>query len=161
MGRGKQSSLDAASIPINQGAPKPLSEIRADLSQGIDTLEGVDGFTDRQYQTLMEDEAFMNEIVMIRIHTTTDDNAPKMAMPQVNGVNQPIFRGVPTPVRRKYVEALARAKETKYSQSVPNPAEPDKINMVPTTSLAFPFEVIEDRNPRGRPWLERILKEAA
>jgi hypothetical protein len=32
-------------------------------------------------------------------------------------------------------------------------------NMVPRHALRYPFTVIEDRNPKGGPWLRNILAE--
>jgi hypothetical protein len=78
-----------------------------------------------------------------------------------NGTNQPIMRGVPTRVRRKYVEILARMKETKYSQVTRNPAAPDQIDMIARHGLAYPFELLNDANPRGRAWLQNVLAEPA
>ena len=58
---------------------------------------------------------------------------------------------------RKYVEALARSRVTNYEQVVLNPSEPDKISMNPISQLTYPFVVREDRNPKGRAWLEAIV----
>ena len=71
------------------------------------------------------------------------------------------MRGVPMRVRRKYVEILARMKETKYSQVTRNPAAPDQIDMIARHGLAYPFEMLSDENPRGRAWLSNVLAEPA
>ena len=76
----------------------------------------------------------------------------------VNGTNQPVFRDVPTTIKRKYVEVLARMKETKYRQ-VRNPIELDRSELVPRTGPIYPFEVIRDDNPKGRAWLRSIIAE--
>lgn len=157
----RNQGLNAAEIPIPAGKAHIVGEIRESAAEGIETLEVPEGASEGQLRQLMEDEMFMHEIVHIRIQTTTDKNAPVMALPQVNGVNQPIFRGIVTPVKRKYVEALARAKQTDYTQTVDDPRSPDKITMVPNTVLSFPFEVINDPNPKGRAWLESVLRAAA
>jgi hypothetical protein len=64
-------------------------------------------------------------------------------------------------IRRKYLEILARMKETKYNQRTPNPAAPDQIEMVARHGLAYPFELVDDKNPRGRAWLQNVLAEPA
>ena len=156
----KGGAVNAAELPINQGRAAQVGEIRDTMSAGQPEIEVIEGNSDAELRRIMADESFMNEIVTIRVATTTDKNAPPMAMPAVNGVNQPIFRGVPTMVKRKYVEALARARETTYQQ-VADPASPDKITMVPNTVLSFPFEVLQDQNPKGRAWLEKIMAEPA
>lgn len=114
-----------------------------------------------EFSREIAEEAFMNEIVTVEIATTTDENQPSHVVLNVNGVNQPIFRGVPTPVKRKFVEVLARCKETKYTQHQLNPYEPDRIEMRAKTALVYPFQVLEDNNPKGRAWLQAILSEAA
>lgn len=102
----------------------------------------------------------MEEVVTVMIHPTTNENEPPYAHLNVNGLNQVIPRGQDVPVRRKFVEVLARMKETRYTQSTPNPSEPDRIVMSARHGLAFPFVVTEDKNPKGREWLANILAEA-
>lgn len=113
------------------------------------------------FRKLAADEAFMNELVTVMVHATTDENQAPHVIVNVNGTNQPIIRGVPTQIRRKYLEVLARMKETKYTQRTPNPAAPDVSEMVARTGLAYPFELVEDKNPKGRAWLNNVLAEPA
>ena len=110
---------------------------------------------------LAASEAFMNEMVEVMVHSSTDENQAPHVILNCNGTNQPIMRGVPTRVRRKYVEILARMKETKYSQVTRNPAPPDQIDMIARHGLACPFEMLSDENPRGRAWLSNVLAEPA
>lgn len=123
------------------------------------TVEPVGATTD--FRQLAADEAFMNEPVTVLVHSTTDENQPPHIIVNCNGVNQPIIRGVPAQIKRKYVEILARMKETKYTQINPNPAAPDVTEMRTRHGLVYPFEVVEDRNPKGRAWLSNVLAEAA
>jgi hypothetical protein len=74
-------------------------------------------------------------------------------------LNQPIIRGRQQKVKRKYVEALARCRVTKYEQQVMDPMRPENIQMVERTALSYPFAVIEDPHPNGRAWLESILDQ--
>ena len=115
----------------------------------------------KDFRQLAADEAFMNEMVTVMVHSTTDENQAPHIVVNCNGMNQPIIRGYPTRVRRKYVEILARMKETKYSQHTPNPSAPDQIEMRSRHGLAYPFDVVEDPNPRGRAWLMNVLAEPA
>jgi len=110
---------------------------------------------------LAASEMFMNEMVEVMVHSSTDENQSPHVILNCNGTNQPIMRGVPTRVRRKYVEILARMKETKYSQVTRNPAAPDQIDMIARHGLAYPFELLSDDNPRGRAWLQNVLAEPA
>lgn len=122
----------------------------------IDTVASNKDFND-----IVTTEAFMNELVTVVVHSTTDENQPPQVIVNCNGVNQPIIRGYPTEIKRKYVEILARMKETRYSQHTPNPSEPDRIVMSARHGLAYPFDLVEDKNPRGRAWLNNVLAEPA
>jgi len=114
------------------------------------------------FRQLASDEAFMEERVTIMIHPTTDENQPNHVILNVNGVNQPVVRGVPTTIKRKYLEVLARMKETKYSQPQRDMANPEYGNQVMgRTALVYPFDVHEDANSKGRAWLQNIMAEPA
>lgn len=115
----------------------------------------------KDFRELAAEESFMNELVTVLVHATTDENQPPQVIVNCNGMNQPIMRGYPTEIKRKYVEILARMKETKYSQFTPNPSEPDRIVMQARHGLSYPFDVVEDKNPRGRAWLNNVLAEPA
>ena len=115
----------------------------------------------KDFSQMAADESFMNEHVTVLVHSTTDENQAPHIILNCNGVNQPVIRGVPTQIRRKYLEILARMKETKYTQRTPNPAAPDQIEMIARHGLAYPFEVVEDKNPRGRAWLSNVMAEPA
>ena len=115
----------------------------------------------KDFSKLASDEAFMNELVTVMIHSTTDENQAPHVIVNCNGTNQPIIRGVPTKVKRKYVEILARMKETKYTQVTPNPAAPDVSELRARHGLAYPFDLVDDSNPRGRAWLQNVLAEPA
>ena len=115
----------------------------------------------KDIKQLVLDEAFMNEMVTVMVHSSTDENQSPHVILNCNGTNQPLMRGVPSTIRRKYVEILAHMKETKYSQVTRNPAAPDQIDMVARHGLAYPFELMEDANPRGRAWLNNVVAEPA
>ena len=115
----------------------------------------------KDFKDVASTEQFMNEMVTVMIHSTTDENQSPHVIVNVNGVNQPILRGVPMQVKRKYVEVLAHMKETKYTQMTRNPSAPDQIEMVARHGLSYPFDLVEDTNPKGRAWLTHMLAEPA
>lgn len=131
-----------------------LPELRVDSDQSIE-------MPTKELGKEIEETAFMNELVVVEVAETTDENQPPSIILTVNGITQPVFRGVPTRMRRMFVEVLARCKETKYTQHQINPNEPHRIEMKSRTALAYPFQVLEDKNPRGRAWLRAVLSEAA
>ena len=130
-----------------------------EISDDAPTIDLVSELKD--FAALASSEVFMNEHVTIMVHSTTDENQPPQVIVNCNGMNQPIMRGYPTTVKRKYVEILARMKETKYSQVTRNPAAPDQIDMVARHGLSYPFDLVEDKNPRGRAWLNNVMAEPA
>jgi hypothetical protein len=138
---------------------------KKDVIQGmeiVDNAEIVETVSESQdFRSLAASEAFMNEMVTVMVHSTTDENQPPQVIVNCNGMNQPIMRGYPTKVRRKYVEILARMKETKYSQVTRNPSAPDQIDLVARHGLSYPFDLVDDANPRGRAWLQNVLAEPA
>lgn len=152
MAYGKKPYIDVNSETINQGRSINLSEVGdpgpIELASENDVLKAD-----------IDIEAFMNEPVTIRLHMTDKEGALTVETPSVNGINQPIVRGVASTIKRKYVEALARARSIGYAQ-VRNQFDPTDISMVEKPTLSYPFEVIHDSNPRGRAWLEQILMSA-
>ncbi len=139
--------------------------LKKDAAQGVEIVDDAPVIEtvaeSKDFRQLAADEAFMNEFVTVMIHSTTDENQAPHVIVNCNGINQPIIRGVPTKIRRKYVEILARMKETKYSQVTRNPSAPDQIDMIARHGLAYPFDVQDDANPRGRAWLQNVLAEPA
>lgn len=99
----------APRIPVQQGL-----EVRDDSA----SIEPVGAAAD--FRELAASEAFMNELVEVLVHSTTDENQPPHIVLNCNGVNQPILRGSPILIKRKYLEILARMKETRYTQVTPN-----------------------------------------
>jgi len=120
-------------------------------------IQIVDGPRAMEYA---EEMAFMEEKVIVNVHTTPDQNAENPVSVFVNGRSQYLFRGVPTIVKRKFVERLARAKLTGYRQEL-GEAEPSRYNrLYMETGLLYPFSVVRDDNPKGADWLHKVLREA-
>lgn len=108
----------------------------------------------------VKSEAFANELLLIEVHPSGDDGALDIVTPSVNAINQPIVRGVPTLVKRKYVEALARSRTTKYTQELGDSRDPSSLRMVEKTVLSYPFVVHKDPSgDRGKQWLKNILAQ--
>lgn len=133
------------------------AEVRTPLivdDQSIDPVLAADGL-----DKIAAEEAFMHEVVEVLLAETTDENAAPHIILNVNGVNQPVFRGVSTRMRRCFVEVLARCKETKYNQ-VQDKYELDRQELKARTAHAYPFQMF-DKNPRGQAWLKAVMAEAA
>lgn len=149
----RRRDLDALA---KQGIQFNMPEVDTGEAPEIETVAETD------LGSLAADEAFMNERVRIRLATTTDPNAPPEAIVTVNSSahRAVIPRGVPMWVKRMHVEVLARMRETRYTQPTRNPMDPESGNrLIPSDAMVYPFEVLEDPNPRGRAWLERVLAD--
>ena len=106
----------------------------------------------------LKGEAFANDLLEIEVHASGDEGALDIITPSVNGVNQPIVRGTKQMVKRKYVEALARSRTTKYTQQQRDHRDPSSQEMVAKTVLSYPFVVLKDpAGDRGKAWLQGIL----
>ncbi|CAN7474580.1 hypothetical protein LJR074_003192 [Acidovorax sp. LjRoot74] len=102
-------------------------------------------------------EAFMNEPVMVTVMSSGKDNEAPFVQVAVNGVTQMFRRDVPIVVKRKYVERLARAKETGYDQDLDERLGEAMNVLKQIKSLRYPFTVNRDDNPRGGAWLRAVL----
>ena len=102
----------------------------------------------------------MREFVVIRIHASPipgDENPVPLS---VNGRQIFVWREEDTAVRRMYVEQLMRAKPVQIRTEQKRADSGDIRNIVhKTTSMRYPFAIVRDDNPRGRPWANRIMQE--
>lgn len=145
-------------------ANKHSAVVEGLIAKGADKLDDqidVQNVSETDLRKIAADEAFMHEQVKIIVLPTTDMNAPPYATISVNGEGVVIQRNVPTVVKRKHLEVLARMKETRISQDL-TPNRDGEINVSSLrghTGLAYPFTVIHDPNPKGGAWLQNVLAE--
>ena len=151
MAKHLKKENEAANELIGQGQAKDMSE--------IGETAPIERVAENDFVEAAELEAFMNEILTIQVHPTQEEGSLDVITPNVNGVNQPIIRGVESKVKRKYVEDLARTRTTVQDQQEQTPGNTANI-LIPRTSLTYPFAVLHDPSPVGREWLQSILAEA-
>lgn len=131
----------------------PTPEIEV-VSGTTKSVKGKGGLSE-QAQNLL----FNEEMVEVMVHESTDDNAENPIFTACNGVPQYFYRGVPQQVRRKYVAILAACKE--HNVTTPEYTAKDgsrAVGIRRTSSLKYPFSVINDKNPRGAAWLRSLLQ---
>lgn len=151
MARTRQ--IDAPNEYLGQANEFSINEIGSGAAPEIEVIDRV--ITDNKADRLK----FMAEPVTVMVHESTDPNDVELVQVSVNGRTQFFIRGQPQQVKRCYVERLARAKKTAYSQNLDERLGEAMNNMRPHHALLYPFSVIEDRNPKGAAWLRGILAE--
>lgn len=128
--------------------------------------------TERTHQQDYLDElAFMEEPVTIRIEPSNDKNAAGAFPAWCNGKAAEIFEngrwheigylpvGRELIVKRKIVEIIVRAKvDTVHTQIIGQDSERPNNVINRFTSPVHSFSIIEDRNPRGPAWVSELRR---
>lgn len=100
-------------------------------------------------------EAFMHEPVAVMIHPSSKEGDLSGASVTVNGDRIDIPRGKTVTIKRKFVEALARARTVTYIQNWENMNPTEITPPAPRVALSYPFDVVRD-SPKGRAWYESL-----
>lgn len=112
------------------------------------------------FQNHAEALAFMEEEMLVRVEESTNPSDEPIVLVSVNGTPQHFIRGKWIKTKRKFVEALARAKPFNVMTPEVMDANGDRTTKIVTSSAnRYPFSVNSDANPRGRTWLNAILNE--
>jgi hypothetical protein len=148
--------LDASNVDLGKtrAVQIPTEGHASAIREQLDKVDGPEALKKA------EETAFMEEPLLLVISESDNPNAENPVSIGVNGVMGYVKRGEATWVKRKYVERLARCKSDNFKQNLKE-RDPEKFNILRLTrGLRYPFTVLEDKNPRGRDWLIKILKEA-
>ena len=141
------------------------AEVLDMMSTSVRTIARAEGdasemFTFEKNGKSLEMEAFMEEGLVVELHTTTDENQPPVVFVGVNNDQRWLPRGVPVRIQRKFIERLAQCKEAKYD--TPDNRDPNADNAKSITrrqAHPYGFSVISDPNPKGREWLRSVLRQ--
>lgn len=154
-----QKMTDPTNTKIGQDIEKEISiKGKAEVISET-TIEKVPGPALGAFAEL---EKFMSELVEVLIYEPFNAGEEKVVQLAVNGKNQFVIRGKPQKIKRKYVEVLARARKVGVTADGYKDGRGEAKNTVQISSgLQYPFQVIEDRNPKGPAWLRQILAEAS
>lgn len=136
----------------------PATGKLSDMKRNDLVLEPVEAL---DFEGQAEKLAFLNEMVIVNIAETSDPAAENPVMLSVNGRAVYIKRGDDTVVRRMYAEQLLRAKPIGINTKVGRDEGGEVTNRITKTSaMKYPFSMVRDDNPLGRPWMRKILAEA-
>ncbi len=159
MARGIPNKLDTNELDVTKQShidmpAEGIIDRSAMREEGIDVVQayGLDDYA--------KDLAFMEELVDVEVHESTDPNAEPIVDLYCNGTPQRFIRGQVQTVKRKYVQILANARQ----QSMTTTTKVDGDNVVNRinkhSALRYPFRVARDDNQRGRDWLRQALQAA-
>jgi hypothetical protein len=162
--RGPRSTeLHSADIKIDQKAPL-LVEPGAARSEIVLT----DQLPQKEY---LDELAFNEEPVTIRIEPSSDKNAPAAYPIWNNGKGCEVWQrgrweeitylpvGRNLIIKRKYLAIMATAKQDTVHTEVKERDGENPENIVQRfTSAVMTFSVLEDKNPRGAAWLTELRR---
>lgn len=156
MPRYTRKTLDTNDQQVGQAGVATMP-ITGDAVIEHSAVEIPDGPVDKDFADAL---AFNNELMTIQVHTSTDKTTSRCVPVWVNGRIQMFIRGQEQTVKRMFVERLARCKVTSYTNEEFRDGDGNmSVRWPKTDSLAYPFSVIEDKNPNGPAWLRKILAE--
>lgn len=113
---------------------------------------------EREFKDVVEAEAFMQDQIVIRIHPTGDVNAPPVVPVGCNGEVVWLPRGRPVSIPRKFIESLARYETGYATQRAMDPNADEGMVQRTRANQPYPFTVVRDNHPKGRAWLERVMR---
>jgi len=148
--------IDAADHQVGQDRPRKLKSTgpaREALEPAL--IEPVE----RVNQAKLDALAMNEELVNVVVHETTDKNANQLPDLYIRGVPQRFFRGKTQAVKWKFIELLARCKETTYTQEKYQDANgTEGYKQIPHTALKYPFSLV-DAPPKFHDRLKAVLAE--
>lgn len=149
--RGKE--INALDYVPQGNQPVSYKQFRRVLSQ-----PAVAAVSEREFQNEAEYAAFMEEEIVLLMHPTSDLNAEPFVPVGCNGEQIWLPRGVPISIPRKFVESLTGLQVTYRTERVQDPNAEEGYVQRTRMSMPYPFQVVTDRNPKGKAWLERVLR---
>lgn len=111
----------------------------------------------------IEFERFMNQEVVVLLADPASEQEPTVVEVNVNGDYRMGVRGFEVKLKRAHVAVLARAKQSRVRQKkVVAPDGSMSFQEENVLALSYPFQVVEDPDPRrGAPWLRQLLSNPA
>lgn len=152
-----RKEIHTPDMPVRQPPPIVLPD-EGELDRVAERIIPVDTLPATDY---MEELAFMEEPVTIRLHRSNEKNAPAFYDFYVNGRVEWVPVEQNYTLARKYVEVIARTQPYNVETKTGTAFDERPANeIVRHQSAKHPFSVIRDPNPRGADWLMRVMAES-
>ena len=158
--RNYQHEVHSGLEEIVEQHPRTLSSV-GDAREALDPpmIDIVDG---PDAMGKVEELKFMEDILLVRVHPTGNQNDDPVPCVTVNGVRQFFVRGRDQEVRRKFVGAMALAKQTTFTQQLMTDAKGvQSYEHYPHSAPLIQFSVLHDpAGVKGSDWLRKLLRQA-
>lgn len=108
----------------------------------------------------LDELAFMQEVLKVMIYKGREKNAPMFVPLGVNGKLNwfPVEQEIP--MKRCFVEVLARAQPMDVETKIEDEQAEHPVNKIlRSTRSLYPFTVTHDPNPKGPAWLAKVMRE--
>ena len=107
-----------------------------------------------------EELKFMEDELVVRIHKTSNQNEDDPVMCGCNGVPARIFRGVPTKIKRKFVNSILASSLMRVETVEGTNERGEKTTYIKKFSgERYPLSIEFDPNPsKGRAWVEKAIR---
>lgn len=150
-------------FPVAQPPEIDASDLDTDIRRDI-LIADPELLAQNAKRAYLDQLAFNEEFLTIYLYRGQDEFSPNSHTFGVNGKTVTVDVEKPTLVRRKYVEIIARSQPFKVRTNVIKPQGGNENEAIKNLwqrhkSAQYPFTVIEDKNPRGRAWLESVKRE--
>ena len=166
-GPGRPRQIESEDFPVHQPPEIDASDLNFDPATRKPEVIVMDAATAREIANgdYLAELAFAEEFMTIFLYRGQEEFAPDQYTFGVNGRQVDVPVETPVRVRRKYVEVIARSQPYKMRTVVIKPPENAENGQIlnkwlRNQSAAYPFHVVEDKNPRGALWLESCKRQS-
>lgn len=154
----RPKGIDSRGVDCEQDVAVNSSEMSIETARRIIAeADGVVETVDARKLAIMEEVAFMEEVVEIRLAESADPNADNPVEIGCNGETAVLYRGVTRPIKRKFLNSLITKVYAVETPEYTNQLGERHSKIVRHSAQRYPFEMF-DKNPKGRQWLENAWR---
>lgn len=151
-----RKELNSEDLPLRE--LPPIGDDMQDFVRGDEVVVATE--TDIAEKDYLAELAFMQEVVNVIIHKGREKNAQMFIPLGVNGNVRYFPVEEEIPMKRCFLEVLARAQPMDVETRVEDEDKDNPVNRIIRSSRSlYPFTVMRDPNPKGHAWLAKIMRE--
>lgn len=135
---------------------RTLPEISGGVAINLDDIEVI---APKNMRSIAEQEAFMQQKVIVQIEPDEDPNSPVFIYTGHDGIVQYIKRGEPQSIKRKFLYSLIAAKRTQFASVFGKDMAGNEFNrLTGRTNTTYRLQVLDD-SPEGLKEFARWMQE--